>query len=103
MTPQEPAQPATRPDDGFDERLTAIRADDVARAGQQITRLASGPVTPPQFRALGALAEELSVMNDDVCTDEEHDVWEPLRAFLTGRWQELAAQSRPAPPEAGAA
>ena len=100
--PPAAAQAAAGPDE-FGERLAAIRDDDVARAGQQITRLASGPVTPPQFRALGTLAEELGVMDDNVCTDEDRDVWETLREFLNGRWQELTARSRPAVAEEGAA
>lgn len=81
-----PAEP-----DGFEAAFAGITARDIARAGQQIVRLAAGNVTPKQMRALKARAVELGVMDDDVCTDDENDVWETLGAFLEGRWGELVA------------
>lgn len=90
-----PAAPSpVREPDGFEAAFAGITARDISRAGQQIVRLASGPVTPQQMRALKARAEELGVMDDDVCTDDESDVWETVHAYLDGRWDELAAADR---------
>jgi hypothetical protein len=95
-----PAPPAAEPA-GFDAVLAGIRSAEIAVAGQRIANAAMDATTPGEMTALIALAKELGVTEDAVCTDDENNAYETLRTCLEERWQELrqASQARTAPPE----
>jgi hypothetical protein len=95
-----PQRPAPQPD-RFAAVISAIRGAEIAVAAQRIADAAMDATTPEQMKALGALAEELHVMDDPVCTDDDNDIHEILREFWRARWVELgtAGQARTVPAE----
>lgn len=96
-----PQRPAPQPD-RFAAVISAIRGAEIAVAAQRIANAVTDATTPEQMKALAALAEELGVLDDAVCTDDDKDIHEILRAFWRARWDELrgaAAQDRTAPAE----
>lgn len=85
------ASPAPAPEpEGFAAVLAGIRAAEPAVAAQRIANAAMTDRTANEMRALVALAKELEVIDDSVCTDEEDDIYEVLSDYLAHRWQELA-------------
>lgn len=100
-----PAVPSQRPapqPDRFAAVLSAIRGAEIAVAAQRIANAVTDATTPEQMKALAALAEDLGVLDDAVCTDDDKDIHEILRAFWRARWDELrgaAVQARTAPAE----
>lgn len=99
-TPATPQAPAAAPE-GFAAVLASIKAAEPAVAGQRIANAAMVDRTANEMRSLIALAKELRVADDAVCTDEDHDAYETLSVFLTARWTELGRAAKSA--EAGAA
>jgi hypothetical protein len=95
-----PQRPAPQPD-RFAAVISAIRGAEIAVAAQRIANAVTDATTPEQMKALAALAEELGVLDDAVCTDDDNDIHEILRAFWRARWNELGrtTQARTAPAE----
>jgi hypothetical protein len=95
-----PQRPAPRPD-RFAAVISAIRGAEIAVAAQRIADAVVNATTPKQMKALAALGDELGVLDDPVCTDDDNDIHEILREFWRARWVELgnAAQARTVPAE----
>lgn len=94
-----PQRPAPQPD-RFAAVISAIRGAEIAVAAQRIANAAMDATTADEMKALGALANELHVIDDAVCTDEENGAYEALSVCLHARWDELrtahAARTVPA-------
>lgn len=96
-----PAQrPAPRPD-RFAAVISAIRGAEIAVAAQRIADAVVNATTAQEMKALGALGDELGVLDDWAVTDEDNNAGEILRDLWRARWEELrdAAQGRTAPAE----
>lgn len=74
---------------GFAAVLAGIRSAEPALTAQRIAAAAMVDRTAREMRALIALAKELRVSDDAVCTDEDNDTYEALSEYLTARWNEL--------------
>lgn len=87
--------PATAPEpEGFAAILAGVRSGEIAVAAQGIANAAMTDRTADEMRALIALAKELRVTDDAVCTDEENDTFETLSDYLSARWLELGRAAK---------
>jgi hypothetical protein len=81
--PPLPEEPPGQPpdDDEFDEGW---------QRAQRIYDRAVAATTPDELRACGAELKNKGLGDDQVCTDHEHDIWEPAMEAWRALWRDRA-------------